>query len=376
MAWNQPGGSKSPWGRRPGQGGTDLDEKVKSWQRKLESVLRGSAPGGETGRALLLYGLAIVLALWVFSGLYQIDAAEKGIIQRFGKLAYVHGPGMGLHWPWPIETLTKVNVMNVSSKDYRSRVLTSDVSLVELRFTVQYRAADPVKWLFQVRNPEETLQQVSESAIREVVGQSTLDDVLEGSSRPLITQRTQVLIQRTLNDYNTGIELTSVNLPDVQVPDPVVPAQHDTNKARADQARVIKEAQAYASILIPQAQGYAAKAQQDAQAYKARIVSLAEGQAARFSALATAYTRAPEVTRERLYLETMESVLQHANKVIIESKQGASNVYYLPLDKIIGRGAGPSPQPAEAPEGDSSLRAAPSEPTDTITIDGRARGQR
>ncbi len=372
MAWNQPGGSKSPWGRRPGTGGTDLDEKVRNWQQKFESLLRFRSPGAESSRSLVASAVAVAVALWLGSGFFQVGAAERGVIQRFGKLEEVRAQGWGWRWPWPIETITKVNVMNVASKEYSPRVLTADVSLVELRLAVQYRLADPLKVLFGVRSPEDTLQQVTESAIREVVGRSNLEDVLEGATREQITQRAKALIQRSLDQYRTGIEVTTVNLTDVQVPDPVVPSQRDANKALADQERAIKEAQAYASGVVPSAQGDAAKILQDAQAYKSRVVALAEGRAALFTQVAAAYERAPQVTRERLYLETMEDIFGRATKVIVEPKTGSGgNVLYLPLDKLVDHPAGGGEsQPAGGAQG-----ALPND-TETVTIQGRSRGER
>jgi modulator of FtsH protease HflK len=371
MAWNQPGGNKSPWGRRPGQGGTALDEKVKNWQHKFESLLRRGGPAGESSSKLIVVALALAFVLWLSTGVFQVGAAERGIIQRFGKVVDVRQTGLGWHLPWPIEKITKVNVMNVASKEYSPRVLTSDVSLVELRLAVQYRLADPLKVLFDVRNPEDTLQEVTESAIREVVGRSTLQDVLAGATRPQITQHARGLIQRTLDYYNTGIEVTSLNLTDVQVPDPVVPSQRDANKALADQERTIKEAQAYASGVIPSAQGDATKILQDALAYKARVVALADGKASLFTQVAAAYARAPQVTRERLYLETLEDIYTRANKVLIEPKSGAGgNVIYLPLDKLMGHSSsGSESQPTNGTAGSSG-------DTETVTIEGRSRGER
>jgi membrane protease subunit HflK len=374
MAWNQPGGQNNPWGRRPGQGGPDLDEKVKSWQRKLESWLRIGGTGGEGSGSLLIWVVLIAVVWWLGSGFFQIGAAERGVIQRFGKLVVVRSQGAGWHLPWPIETLTKVNVAQVSSSDYKSRVLTADVNLVELRFAVQYQLVDPIKALFRVRDPQATLHEVSESAIREIVGQSNLEDVLVGATRPQVTRRTKALIQRILDAYNTGIEVTTVNLTDVQVPDDVQPSQRDANKALADQERVVKEAQAYANGILPAAQGIAARTQQDAEAYRARVVALAEGQASRFTQLAAAYARAPEVTRERMYLDTMESVLGRANKVIVDQKPGNGNMIYLPLDKLMGRGAnGVGSSDSQQPE--RSMNAVPSD-TDTVTVEGRSRGER
>ena len=373
MAWNQPG-QNNPWGRRPGQGGPDLDEKVKSWQRKLESWLRIGGTGGEGSASLLIWVALIAFIWWLASGFFQIGAAERGVIQRFGKLTEVRLPGAGWHLPWPIETLTKVNIAQVSSSDYKSRVLTADVNLVEVRFAVQYQLIDPIKALFRVRDPQATLNEVSESAIREIVGQSNLEDVLVGATRPQVTKRTKALIQRVLDAYNTGIEVTTVNLTDVQVPEDVQPSQRDANKALADQERVVKEAQAYANGIVPAATGIAARTQQDAQAYRARVVALAEGQSSRFSQLAAAYGRAPEVTRERMYLDTMESVLGRANKVIVDQKPGNGNMIYLPLDKLMGRGSSNAGS-TESQPAERSMNAVPSD-TDTVTVEGRSRGER
>lgn len=378
MAWNQPGGQNNPWGRRPGQGNQDLDEKVRNWQRRLESLLKGRGGGAEGGGdggnnffilAVILFGLGA----WLFTGFFQIKAAERGVIQRFGKLVDVRHEGWGWHWPWPIETLSKVNVASINSRDFQSRVLTADVNLVDMRFAVQYRFADPIKYLFRVRDPEGTLREVSESAIREVVGQSTLDAVLFGATRPQITQRTKDLIQRTLDAYNTGIEVTTVNLTDLQVPEAVIPSQRDANKALADQERSIREAQAYANGIIPVARGDAAKIQQEAEAYRAQVVAIATGQAARFEQLAQAYARAPEVTRQRLYLDAIENVLSRANKVVVDSRPGgAGNVLYLPLDKLLERRNVTTTTGSQA-EMQQRLEG---QEIESVTVDGRSRGAR
>jgi modulator of FtsH protease HflK len=376
MAWNQPGGGQNnPWGRRPGQGGgPDLDERVKSWQRKLESLLRPGGKGGEGGSLLLLIAL-VVAALWLASGFFQIKSAERGVILRFGKLVDIRQEGWGWRWPWPIETVTKVNVANVNSTDYKQRVLTSDVNLVDLHFSVQYQYTDPKKKLFQVYDPDATLSEVSEAAIREVVGRSKLDDVLVGGTRPEITRRTKELIQKTLSYYNTGITVTTVNLVDVQVPDAVIPSQRDANKALADQERYIKEAQATANSIIPVAQGAGARMQQDAQAYKAQVVAIAEGQAERFTDLLAAYQQAPEVTRKRLYMDTIENLLARAHKVVIDQKAGGGagggNMFYLPLDKLLDKAAA---RETEQPSENSSNTS--KEPTDSVTVEARGRGER
>jgi modulator of FtsH protease HflK len=296
------------------------------------------------------------------------------VIQRFGQfIEPVRQQGWGWRFPWPIETITKVNVASVNTSEYKSRVLTSDVNLVDLRFGVQYRNDDPIKILFRVRDPDATLREVSESAIREIVGQNELDAILVGATRQKITDNTKVLIQRTLDQYNTGIVVTTVNLTDVQVPEAVVPSQRDANKALADQERFVKEAQAYANGIVPVAQGAAARMQQDAQAYRAQVVAIAEGQASRFSQLSVAYAKAPEVTRQRLYLDTVENVLSRARKVVIDANRGngGGNILYLPLDRLVERGV----LRGEDGGADAQARPTPSE-VESVTVDGRARGER
>src|SRR5438067_9662353 len=284
-------------------------------------------------------------------------------------LVDIKAPGVGWRWPWPIETVTKVNVANVNSSDFKSRVLTSDVNLVELHFAVQYQFADPVKKLFRVHDPEATLTEVSESAIREIVGRSTLDELLVGTTRPEITRRTKELIQHTLEYYNSGITVTTVNLEDVQVPDAVIPSQRDANKAQADKERFILESEAYANGIVPVAQGAALRMQQDAQAYKSQQIALAEGQASRFTQIEAAYEQSPEVTRRRLYMDTVESVLARAHKVLIDSRSGG-NLLYLPIDKLLEKAA--SREPAEG----SETPAAGQKEPDSVTVEARGRGER
>jgi membrane protease subunit HflK len=384
MAWNQPG-QNNPWGRRPGgQGnGPDLDERVKSWQRRLEALFRpGGGRGGEGRSMLVLVGLVAVV-IWLMSGFFQIRAAEQGVILRFGRLVDIRNQGWGWRWPWPIEQLIKVNVASVQSSEYKSRVLTADVNLVELRFAVQYQLSDPKKVLFQVKDPEATLSEVSEMAIREVVGRSELDNVLVGKTRPEITRRAKELIQRTLDAYNTGITITTVNLTDVQVPEAVIPSQRDANKALADQERFVKESQAYANSIIPVAQGAAARMQQDAEAYKSQVTALAEGQTSRFLQLQAAYAQSPDVTRKRLYMDTIENVLTRAHKVLIDTKTGSGaggNMLYLPLDKLLekanSRDDG-SPTAVITGRDESGVNSAPKQQEpDSVTVEARGRGDR
>jgi membrane protease subunit HflK len=349
MAWNEPGGNRSPWGKRPEQGPPDLDEVVRNLQKRLSGLFggRGSGQGGGQGsssgssggggggaRGLGLGAIvAILLVVWGFTGLYTVDAAERAVVLRFGKYQSTQQPGLRWHIPWPVERKVLVNVGTIESFADDTRMLTSDENLVDIDLAVQYRRADPLMFLFNVRDPESTLKEVSESAIREVVGRSGLDFVLE-EGRQEIAARTKELIQRTLDGYQTGISVTTVNLQDVKVPDQVRPAQQDAIKAREDKERLALEAQAYANDILPKARGAAARRIQDAQAYRARVIADAEGEAQRFTQLLEAYSRAPDVTRKRLYLETMESVLGESRKVLI-GPEGTGNLMYLPIDKLL-----------------------------------------
>ena len=346
MAWNEPGGNRSPWGKRPEQGPPDLDEVVRNLQKRLSGLFggrggsgqggqgggQGSAGGGARGLGLGAI-IAILLVVWGFTGLYTVDAAERAVVLRFGKYQSTQQPGLRWHIPWPVERKVLVNIGNIDSFADQTRMLTSDENLVDINLAVQYRRAEPLMYLFNVRDPDATLREVSESAIREVVGRSGLDFVLE-EGRQEIAARTKDLIQRTLDGYQTGLSVTTVNLQDVKVPDQVRPAQQDAIKAREDKERLALEAQAYANDILPKARGTAARRVQDAQAYRARVVADAEGEAQRFAQLLEAYERAPDVTRKRLYLETIESVLGDARKVLIDS-EGTGNLMYLPIDKLL-----------------------------------------
>jgi modulator of FtsH protease HflK len=367
MAWNEPGNrGEAPRGRRPSNEQGSFEDLLKSWQRSLGSVFGGSEPGQNEGGWLIAL---VVALLWLASGLFQVDASDRGVIQRFGKFSSVRNPGMGYALPWPIETVTKVNISKINSVEYQSRMLTADVNLVQIRSAIQYQYTDPVKLLFQVRDPEATLREISESAIREVVGQANLDQVL-GVGRQQITQNTKELIQRTLDSYNSGVHVTTVNLTDVQVPEAVIAAQRDANKAIEDRDRFSKEAQSYANDILPKAQGSAQRLMQDAEAYKSQVVAIAQGDVARFNSVYAAYAKAPEVTRQRMYIETVEQIMQQSKKVILDTKGSGGNMIYLPLDRLLEKGA--------------NLRAAPAEPAaapatqelPSITIEGRTRGVR
>lgn len=376
MAWNQPGGSnsggsgsggnKDPWSRRPSRDGRGSDNGFQDFKRKLDAFLKGKGgsgggsggdgegSGGHGDSSVLLAVIAIAVMLWGYLSFYQVEAAEQAVIQRFGKYVETRGSGWGFRI-WPIETVTMVNTKAVNSVKYESRALTSDLNLVDLTFTVQYQLRDPVKFLFKVRDAEDgSLQEVSESAIREVVGRSDLESIFV-SKRQQLTERAKELIQRTLDQYETGIAITTVNLTDIQVPEAVIPSQRDANKAEADREKAVKEAEAYASGILPVAEGGAQRQLQEAEAYKAQVVSIATGEAARFEKIAEVYKNAPQVTRQRLYNETMEGILGRSNKIILDTRAGSGNMVYLPLDKMLDRNA---PRPVDSAQAASAATAA------------------
>jgi membrane protease subunit HflK len=345
MAWNDPGRNRNPWGNRPDKGAADLDEALRNLQRKLSQIFGGGGGGDDGGRdgggsgsnaAMRGFGFGTValglLIVWALTGFYQVDAAERGVVTRFGRFVSSTEPGLRWHIPWPVEARQIVNVETIEGISDQTRMLTSDENLVDINIAVQYRRAEPVAYAFNVRNPDETLKEVSESAIREIVGRSELDFVLE-QGRQEITAKTKELIQRTLDSYKSGIEVTTVNLQGVSVPEQVQSSQRDAIKAREDRERLALEAQAYANDILPKAKGSAARQSEDAIAYKARIVADAEGEAQRFTQLLQSYQRAPGVTRQRLYFETLEEVFGNTNKVLVDTK-GTGNMIYLPLDRL------------------------------------------
>jgi modulator of FtsH protease HflK len=341
MAWNEPGGEKrNPW-NRPQQAQNDLDDVLRNFQRRL-SALFGRAGGGlGGGQNSPGFGrgvgsiLVLIAAVWIGSGVYRVDAQERAVILRFGKYMQTTGPGYNWHLPWPIESKRIVNVSQQYSVTDDARMLTADTNLVEVKSAVQYTKPDPRKYLFQVNNVEETLVQVSESAMREAVGQAPLDKAL--AFDPSITDRAKVLLQRTLDNYDMGVYIISVKLGDVIVPEPVQDAQRDAIKADKDRQRYQQDAETYRNDVVPRARGQAAKNLLDAEAYRLQVLALAQGETSRFDQVLNQYEHAPAVTRERMYLETMENVYRNSRKVIVDVK-GGNSMFYLPLEKLISGG--------------------------------------
>lgn len=345
MAWNESGNGKNPWDRGGGGGGPpDLDKIIRDWQRRFNALLGGK--GGRTGAGgtnwlsgSVLVGLIMLIVLvWLATGLYRVNADERGVVLRFGALSLTTGPGLRWHLPWPIETVEKVGVTRINTIRSQTRMLTADENIIVVDLVVQYRNADPVKYLFNVLQPDATLADISESAIREVVGKNEADYVLL-QGRAEIAVETQALIQETLDEYGVGIAVTKVNLQDTNFPGQVEAAVQDAIKAREDKERFAFEAQSYANDILPRARGESVRRNQDAQAYLARVVADAEGEASRFEQLLTEYKKAPEVTRDRLYIDAIASVLANSKKILIDA-EGSGNLMYLPLDKLIDQGGG------------------------------------
>ncbi|GAC1511080.1 MAG: FtsH protease activity modulator HflK [Steroidobacteraceae bacterium] len=343
MAWNEPGGEKrNPW-NRPQQSQNDLDDVLRNFQRRMSALFGrgggGPAGGGAQGSGNFGKGLSSVLvligAIWVGSGLYRVDAQERAVVLRFGKYLQTTGPGYNWHLPWPIERKVIVNVSHQYSVVDDASMLTSDTNLVEVKSAVQYIQPDALKLLFKVRDVEDTLIQVSESAMREAVGQASLDKALAFDVS--ITDRATFLLQRTLDNYDMGIRILSVNLTGVNVPEAVQDAQRDAIKADKDRQRYQQDAETYRNDVLPRARGAAAKEVLDAEAYRLQVLALAQGETSRFDQVLAQYEHAPAVTRERMYLQTMEHVYKNSRKVIVDAKNGNS-MMYLPLDKLLATG--------------------------------------
>lgn len=386
MAWNEPGKSdQDPWGNSGNSGNSggsgnngdkkpprnsnndDLDQLLK----KAQSILGGAGDkfgnggGGTSGiggiGGSVIFGVIVVV--WLLSGIYIVDPAERGVVTRFG--AFVDETKAGPHWhiPYPIESVRIVNVDQVRTSEigYRSDVrnragnvpneslmLTKDENIVDLKIAVQYQVESANQYLFQTTDPDQSLRAVVESALREVVGQSTMDFVLT-EGRNEVVARVQELAQERLVAYKTGLMITSVNLQDAQPPEQVQSAFADVVKAREDRERIINEAEAYANDILPKARGQAARELEEASAYHDRVIAQAEGESARFTSIVNEYEKAPEVTRKRLYIDAVSSVLGKTSKVFVGS-DSSNNLLYLPLDKMVSQGQASVPFKMDAPQ--------------------------
>ncbi|MDS4071228.1 MAG: FtsH protease activity modulator HflK [Candidatus Competibacter sp.] len=366
MAWNEPGGgNRDPWsGGGRDQGPPDLDEVVRKLSEKFGALLggrRGGGGGGGGGAGSGFAGIGLVVGIialigWLIASIYIVNEGERGVVLRFGRYLETTLPGPHLRL-FPID---RVEIVNLEQRRFReigyrsgagggrqpairsvpkeALMLTQDENIVDVRLAVQYQIHDPRAYLFNVLDPEGVLVQVVESAARETIGKSTMDFVLtEGRSN--IVADIKTLSQRILSQYGAGLQITNVVLQDAQPPEEVQDAFADAIKAREDEQRQKNEAEAYANEVIPRARGQAARRLQEASAYKEQVIAQAQGETSRFEQLLAAYRKAPEVTRERLYLETLETVLSRASKVLVDVK-GTNNLLYLPLDRLLKSGEG------------------------------------
>jgi len=367
MSWNEPGGNKKdPWsGRDQQETPPDLEEVMRSLREKLGGMFGGgdSDLGGNSKNTLILL-IAVPLVIWGLTGIYIVDEGSRGVVTRFGK--YMETTQPGPHWrlPAPIESHTIVNVeqQRFIEVGYRSNnrqqasqsfskealMLTQDENIVDVRLSVQYQIKDAKNYLFNLSDPDTTLRQVTESAERGVIGKNTMDFVLT-EGRSSFADEMKVEIQKILDDYNAGIRVMAVSVKDAQPPEEVQSAFEDAIKAREDEQRLKNEAEAYANEVIPKARGAAARLTEESEGYKLKLIAKAKGEAGRFEQLLTDYLKAPEITRERLYLDTMEAIFDKTNTVLLDVK-GGNNMIYLPIDKFQRPGLAAEP----AKDGDTA----------------------
>ncbi|MFS2126401.1 FtsH protease activity modulator HflK [Pseudomonas sp. Pseusp97] len=367
MAWNEPGDNSNkndqdPWGGRRGggrQGPPDLDEAFRKLQDSLNGIFgkpkRGSGSGGGGGGrggslGLFGIGLAILAVLWLYNAIYVVDEQEQAVILRFGQYHETVGPGLNIYFP-PIDRKFQENVTRERAYSKQGQMLTEDENIVEVPLTVQYKVSNLKDFVLNVDQPEVSLQHATESALRHVAGSTTMDKILTEGREQMATE-VRDRLQRFLDTYKTGITVTQVNIQSAAAPREVQEAFDDVIRAREDEQREKNQAEAYANGVVPEARGQAQRIIEEANGYRDEVVSRAQGEADRFAKLAAEYHKAPEVTRQRLYLDTMQDVLSQSSKVLVTGQQGQNNLIYLPLDKMMdGRG---SAAPSSAPSASSS----------------------
>ncbi len=350
MSWNEPGDrddkakKKDPWGRPDEEGPPNIDEALRQLQRKLRSLFgQGDGPtttfGGTNKSAtnktfgFTLAGI-VALVVYVISGIYVVEPAEEAVVLRLGK--YIETVGPGPHWIAPIiETKEVLNVQEIKTTKHGGQMLTKDENIVSAEIAVQYRINDAKDYLFNLVQPEKSLQQVSESALRAVVGQSTLNEVLT-SGRGEIGAEIRKQIQQNLNNYKSGLEISDLAMQQTKAPEEVKAAFDDAIKAQQDEERLVNEAQAYSRKIIPIAEGRAKRTFEEARAYKERAILEAQGKTAKFAEILPEYKRAPQVTRDRLFIDTMQDVYTNTTKVVVDVA-GGNNLVYLPLDKLMAQ---------------------------------------
>ncbi|WMP17464.1 FtsH protease activity modulator HflK [Thiothrix lacustris] len=344
MPWNEPGGNQQdPWsGKKRGSGGNDPEELIRKLNQKLGTLFGGSGgdgdPGNQGGKGVIFLA-GVLITGWLLSGFYTVDARQQGLVLRFG--AYQETTGAGLHWrlPYPVETVEVIDVEQNRSSQDRSIMLTKDENIVEIAVSAQYKVRSPEDYAFNVLNPDSTtdqsqgtLYQVLRGTTREVIGRNDMDFILK-EGREQIAIAIQSQMQQVLDSYKVGLQVITVNLTYAEAPNAVKAAFDEANKAREDANRYKNEAETYSNRILPEARGEAARVKANAEAYRQETVARAEGDAARFTQLVGEYRKAPDITRERLYLDTMEEVMAASRKVMIDSTN-SNNLMYLPLDKL------------------------------------------
>ncbi|MBT7967118.1 MAG: FtsH protease activity modulator HflK [Proteobacteria bacterium] len=366
MPWNQSGsGDKDPWGQGNGQNQPpDLDEVLKDIQKKFSGIFGGKGGGGgKSGGSLPSFSSKaiapisiIVLGLWFATGFYVVEQGQQAVEMRFGAYKTIKEAGLRWHMPYPIESVEVVNIQQIRTVEvgYRTSarsnqattvgrealMLTADENIIDIHFAVQYDIKDPRELIFNVAETYDlVVRGATESAVREIVGRNTMDFAITGG-RAEIAQETKSLLQQILDRYDTGINIKAVEMQNAQPPAEVKSAFDDAVKAREDEERFKNEAQAYQNDIIPRARGAAARLEQEAAAYKATVVAKARGEASRFLQVLDEYTKAPDVTRDRLYLDALEDVYSNSTKLVIDQKSGGNNVMYLPLDQLIRKNSG------------------------------------
>tara|TARA_B110000444_G_C18811240_1_gene582680 strand:- start:4 stop:1140 length:1137 start_codon:yes stop_codon:yes gene_type:complete len=338
MAWNEPGDGKDPWGGKSGSGGPpDLDEALKKFWSRINKIFgsgggTGKKSSGEGNKSVISLVIIVALVGWAVSGFYQVDEKEQAVVLRLGK--YIDTMGPGLHWnPTLIDKVTKVRVTEERQYSSQGQMLTEDENIVELPLTVQYNISDVKAFVLNVKAPELSLRQAADAALRHVVGSSKLDEVVS-TGRLKIGDEVQLRLQTYLDNYGTGIKVRKINIQEAKPPSQVKAAYDDVIKAREDKERLINEAQTYSNGIIPEARGQAQRQIEEANGYLEQVVAEAQGESKRFELLLSEYNKAPQVTRQRIYLDTMEKVMGNSTKVLVDV-EGGNNMLYLPLDKIM-----------------------------------------
>jgi membrane protease subunit HflK len=381
MSWNEPNGGngpRDPWGGKD-QGPPDLDEALRKLQAQLNGLFgrRSGGSGGGTAKGMGgLVGIVAIVALtiWGLLGLTQIGEQERAVVLRLGEYNKTAQPGL-FWYPRGIDTLTRVNITQVRSAQFRETMLTQDENIVDVSMSVQYVINDPKNFVLEVRDPERSLQHAAQSALRHVVGDGTMALVLT-EGRAEIAVKVRERLQLYLRNYTTGINVQKVNIDDASPPTQVQEAFDDVIKAREDEERVKNEAESYANGIVPEARGRAQRIAEEAEAYRQQVIAKATGEAKRFDQLLDEYSKAPKVTRERLYLDALESVLAKTNKVMVDV-EGGNNVMYLPLDKMApSAGSGVLPGAMSRGLTSQQLREVTDAVTEQLRRDLNGRNQR